>query len=106
MADLVPTAAGGGKQLRACRSIADFDAASARTPQGYTSVFRIPFASLRFSSDARTQWRIMVARRLPRDQAYMWVSVSVPTDATHIPVRTATAEPPLDPPAERVTSSG
>ena len=59
----------------------DFDAASARTPQGYTSVFRIPFASLRFSSDARTQWRIMVARRLPRDQAYMWVSVSVPTDA-------------------------
>jgi hypothetical protein len=59
----------------------DFDAASARTPQGYTSVFRIPFASLRFSSDARTQWRVMVARRLPRDQAYMWVSVSVPTDA-------------------------
>ncbi|MEP6504531.1 MAG: DUF5916 domain-containing protein [Betaproteobacteria bacterium] len=59
----------------------DFDAASARNEHGYTSVLRIPFASLRFSSDARTQWRIMVARRLPRDQAYMWVSVSVPTDA-------------------------
>ena len=59
----------------------DFDAASARNEHGYTSVFRVPFASLRFSSDPRTTWRIMVARRMPRDQAYMWVSVSVPTDA-------------------------
>jgi len=59
----------------------DFDAASARTPSGYTSVFRIPFASLRFSSDSHAHWRIMVARRLPRDQAYMWTSVKVPTDA-------------------------
>ena len=59
----------------------DFDAASARTEHGYTSVFRVPFASLRFSSDPHTRWRIMVGRRMPRDQAYMWVSVSVPTDA-------------------------
>ena len=59
----------------------DFDAASARNEHGYTSVFRVPFASLRFSSDPRTTWRIMVARRMPRDQAYMWVSVAVPTDA-------------------------
>jgi len=59
----------------------DFDAASARTASGYTSVFRIPFASLRFSSDSHARWRIMVARRMPRDQAYMWTSVSVPTDA-------------------------
>lgn len=59
----------------------DFDAASARTPSGYTSVFRIPFASLRFSSDSHARWRIMVARRMPRDQAYMWTSVKVPTDA-------------------------
>jgi hypothetical protein len=59
----------------------DFDAASARTPGGYTSVLRIPFASLRFSSDSHAHWRIMVARRMPRDQAYMWTSVAVPTDA-------------------------
>jgi hypothetical protein len=59
----------------------DFDAASARTSSGYTSVFRIPFASLRFSSDSHARWRIMVARRMPRDQAYMWTSVTVPTDA-------------------------
>jgi hypothetical protein len=59
----------------------DFDAASARNEHGYTTVLRIPFASLRFSSDPRTQWRIMVARRMPRDQAYLWTSVAVPTDA-------------------------
>jgi hypothetical protein len=59
----------------------DFDAASARNAHGYTSVFRVPFASLRFSSDPNTTWRIMVARRMPRDQAYMWTSVTVPTDA-------------------------
>ncbi|MFL6624834.1 MAG: DUF5916 domain-containing protein [Vitreoscilla sp.] len=59
----------------------DFDAASARTASGYTSVLRIPFASLRFSSDSHARWRIMVARRMPRDQAYMWTSVTVPTDA-------------------------
>jgi len=59
----------------------DFDAASARTASGYTSVFRIPFASLRFSADGRPHWRIMVARRMPRDQAYMWTSVNVPADA-------------------------
>ena len=59
----------------------DFDAASAINEHGYTSVFRVPFASLRFSSDPRTTWRIMVARRMPRDQAFMWTSVTVPTDA-------------------------
>ena len=59
----------------------DFDAASARNASGYTSVFRIPFASLRFSSDSHAHWRIMVARRMPREQAYMWTSVTVPTDA-------------------------
>jgi hypothetical protein len=59
----------------------DYDAASARDAHGYTSVFRIPFASLRFSSDTHATWRIMVARRLPREQAYMWVSVAIPTDS-------------------------
>jgi hypothetical protein len=59
----------------------DFDAASARTEHGYTSVFRIPFASLRFSSDPHTTWRVMVGRRVPRDQAYLIMSADLPTDA-------------------------
>ena len=59
----------------------DFDAASARFAHGYTSVFRVPFSSLRFSADPHAHWRIMVGRRLPRDQAYMWTSVPVPADS-------------------------
>ena len=66
----------------------DFDAATARTEQGYTAVFRIPFASLRFASDQLSagqpgaqDWRIMVARRVPRDQFYLHSSVLIPRDA-------------------------
>ena len=60
----------------------DFDAAAARDEHGYTAVFRIPFASLRYSSDARATWRIMVARRMPREQSYLWASVELPLDST------------------------
>ena len=68
----------------------DFDAASARNEHGYTSVFRIPFSSLRFSSDPHTGWRIMVGRRVPRDQAYLLMSADLPTDA---PSQIATMQP-------------
>jgi hypothetical protein len=66
----------------------DFDAAAARNDAGYTAVLRIPFASLRFTTHtsadgslAAQPWRILVARRLPRDQAYLYTSVLVPRDA-------------------------
>ena len=66
----------------------DFDAATARTPSGYTAVFRIPIASLRFASDVDAAapggaqpWRIMVGRRVPRQQFYLHTSVLVPRDA-------------------------
>ena len=66
----------------------DFDAATARTDTGYTAVFRIPFASLRFASDAGPEaqggaqpWRIMVGRRVPREQFYLHTSVLIPRDA-------------------------
>ena len=66
----------------------DFDAATARTATGYTAVLRIPFASLRFASDAlhlapgaAQPWRIMVARRVPREQFYLHSSVLIPRDA-------------------------
>jgi Domain of unknown function (DUF5916) len=60
----------------------DFDAASARTSSGYTSVFRIPFSSLRFPSGVQTGWRIMVGRRIPREQFYLVTSVAIPLDAS------------------------
>ncbi len=58
----------------------DWDGASARTAQGWTAVFRLPFASLRFA-EGRQDWRIMVARRLPREQFHLFTSVLIPRDA-------------------------
>lgn len=58
----------------------DWDAATARTPQGWTAVLRLPFASLRFAEGGQ-DWRIMVARRLPRAQFHLVTSVAIPRDA-------------------------
>lgn len=57
----------------------DFDAVTAPRPDGWNVMFRIPFASLRYGAD--TPWRIMVARRTPRDQFHLSTSTPVPTDA-------------------------
>ncbi len=61
----------------------DWDGAAARHAQGWTAVLRLPFASLRFAGGAQgTQdWRVMVARRLPRDQFRLFTSVLIPADA-------------------------
>jgi Domain of unknown function (DUF5916) len=58
----------------------DWDAATARTPEGWTAVLRLPFASLRFASGPQ-DWRILVGRRLPRDQFYLFTSSPIPRDA-------------------------
>ncbi|HZF81722.1 MAG TPA: DUF5916 domain-containing protein [Rubrivivax sp.] len=61
----------------------DWDAAVARLPNtaeaggGWTAVLRLPFASLRYAPGAQA-WRIMVARRLPREQFHLMVSVPIP----------------------------
>ncbi len=60
----------------------DWDAAVSRSPQGYTVVYRLPFASLRFSPGEH-DWRIMVVRRLPRAQFHMVSSVPIPRDVPH-----------------------
>jgi hypothetical protein len=59
----------------------DFDAVARRHARGYTVVMRIPFASLRFSSEGPPAWRIMVARRVPREQFYLHTSVLIPVEA-------------------------
>ena len=65
----------------------DFDAATSRQPDGWTAVLRIPFASLRFAepaggaADSAQPWRIMVGRRVPREQFYLHTSVPIPRDA-------------------------
>ena len=59
----------------------DFDAAAHRHGRGYSVVLRIPFASLRFGSEASPAWRIMVARRVPREQFHLHTSVLIPVEA-------------------------
>lgn len=59
----------------------DWDAAVHRTPEGWTAVLRLPFASLRFSEDPAATWRVMVARRIPREQFHLATSVLIPREA-------------------------
>ncbi|NRF67414.1 carbohydrate binding family 9 domain-containing protein [Aquincola sp. S2] len=59
----------------------DFDAVAKRHERGYTVVMRIPFGSLRFDSEGDPAWRIMIGRRVPRDQVYLHTSVLIPVDA-------------------------
>jgi hypothetical protein len=59
----------------------DFDAASTRHERGYTAVFRIPFTSLRYTRDGLGPWRMMVVRRVPREQIYLWMSVPLAQEA-------------------------
>lgn len=54
----------------------DWDAAVHRHAGGWTALLRLPFASLRFAEQGR--WRIMVARRLPREQFHLFLSVPLP----------------------------
>lgn len=58
----------------------DWDGATARTPEGWTAVFRLPFASLRFA-EGDQRWHLMVARRLPRQQYHLVASTPIPRDA-------------------------
>ena len=58
----------------------DWDAAVSRQADGWTAVLRLPFASLRFA-EGRQNWRVMVGRRLPRDQFHLVASVPIPRDA-------------------------
>ena len=64
----------------------DWDGAAARLPksadgpQGWTAVMRLPFASLRFA-EGQQDWRIMVGRRMPREQFHLFTSVLIPRDA-------------------------
>lgn len=59
----------------------DWDAAVAPHPLGWTAVLRLPFASLRFTEGGADRWRIMVARRLPRQDFHLFTSVRVPQEA-------------------------
>jgi hypothetical protein len=63
----------------------DWDATVVHDDKGWTALYRLPFASLRYAEGgaegAPQTWRIMVARRLPRQQFHLLVSTPIPRDA-------------------------
>jgi Domain of unknown function (DUF5916) len=60
----------------------EFDAVGKKTAEGYEAIFRIPYSSLRFNPQNNKPWRIMVARRVPRDQMRLDTSVNLPREAS------------------------
>jgi len=59
----------------------DFDSAVSRNEQGYTVVFRVPYTSLRYTAGSSGRWRIMVGRRIPRENVVLTLSVPLPREA-------------------------
>ncbi len=59
----------------------DYDSAVSRHAQGYTVVFRIPYSTLRYTSARQGQWRIMVGRRIPRENVMLTLTVPLPHEA-------------------------
>jgi Domain of unknown function (DUF5916) len=59
----------------------DWDSAVARNANGYTVVIRVPFASLRYTAQSKGAWRLMVGRRIPRDNMTLTLSVPLPREA-------------------------
>jgi hypothetical protein len=59
----------------------DFDSAVSRHAQGYTVVFRVPYSTLRYTSGNPRQWRVMVGRRIPRENVTLTLSVPLPREA-------------------------
>lgn len=59
----------------------DWDATTHRDDRGWTALLKLPFVSLRFASGDQGPWRIMVGRRVPREQFHLHTSVLVPRDA-------------------------
>lgn len=59
----------------------DFDSAVARDAQGYTVVLRVPYASLRYTAARDRVWRMMVGRRIPREDVTLNLTVPLPREA-------------------------
>jgi hypothetical protein len=59
----------------------NFEGVAKRSEQGYSVIFKIPFASLRYARNSEEPWRIMIVRNVPRGQFYKITSVPVPLDS-------------------------
>lgn len=59
----------------------DWASATARTANGWTAVFRIPFTSLRYRPGHKQVWKLVLWRGIVRDDFYQEASTKIPSGA-------------------------
>ncbi len=59
----------------------DWDSAVARNDAGYTAVMRIPYSTLRYTTTQAGAWRLMLGRRIPRENIMLTLTVPLPREA-------------------------
>lgn len=59
----------------------DWDSAVARNDTGYTVVMRIPYSTLRYTTAQAGAWRVMLGRRIPRENVMLNLTVPLPREA-------------------------
>ena len=59
----------------------DWDSAAARNAGGYSVVLRIPYSTLRYTTAQSGAWRIMLGRRIPRENMMLTLTVPLPREA-------------------------
>ncbi len=59
----------------------DFDSRVWRHEQGYNVLFRVPYSSLRYTAAQGSTWRLMVGRRIPRENVVLNLTVALPQEA-------------------------
>ena len=58
-----------------------WDAAARIVADGYVAELRIPLATLRFAHDGTAAWRVQVARRMPRENVYLFLGAPLTREA-------------------------
>lgn len=59
----------------------DWDSAVSRNDAGYTVVLRIPYSTLRYTTTQAGNWRVMLGRRIPREDVMLNLTVPLPREA-------------------------
>jgi hypothetical protein len=54
----------------------EWEGAARIVEDGYTLELRIPFSTLRFAHHGTAPWRVQVARRVPREQRYLFIDAA------------------------------
>ena len=59
-----------------------WDSAARITDDGYIVEMRLPYASLRFAHEGTRRWRMQVARRMPREQTWLFIGAPLTRESS------------------------